>query len=161
LEDLRVLRFESLEHAEQILRRYRTLDVTKMPEEIFKHHLLLRRDAWFVEAGDRGLIFFTEVVPEFNACLNLAFWDKVLNADRRLIIQAVLKEAFERFGLKRISFMVGSDSVRLLAAAKQLGFTAEGVIRQGVPQGTDLHLFGMLREEIPWHVRPMHTSISA
>jgi hypothetical protein len=161
LEDLRILRFESLEHAEQLLRRYRTLDIIKMPEELFKHHLLLRRDAWFVEAGDRGLIFFTEVAPEFNAYLNIAFWDKVLDADRRMIIQATIKEAFERFSLRRVSLLVAADNQRLLKAAKQMGFCGEGVIREGNPDGADLHMFGMLREEIPWHVRPMRTSISA
>lgn len=156
--DLRRLKIDSLEQAQELITRWREIDLPRMSSEAFAEHLLVNRNSWFVEAGDVGVIFFTEILPEFSAYLHVMFWDKTFDASRRATVQVVVRTAFERFNLKRISAVCPSRNQPYAGKLKKMGFLQEGTIRNADTDGSDIYLFGMLREELPWHVLPMPVS---
>lgn len=159
IHDLRRLKIDSWEKIEQLQKAYASVEVPgKQAQFEFLQHLIERRDAWFVEAGDVGLIYFTYIRPEFSAQAYALFWDKKLSADRRESIKTVLATAFERFALRRIGASTPAKNERMAATWEKCGFVHEGTIRRGAPDGDDLLLFGLLREEQAWPVVTIPTT---
>jgi hypothetical protein len=150
-EDLHLLRFTSLDQIQRIMERYDALQIPKDHRIVFLDHLTGRRDAWFVELGDVGLIYLTFVVPRVNAVLNVLFWDGKLTRDRREAVKSVLVTAFDMFELPRITAACPVTNQPLRQMLNKIGFVLEGVARKGYiePDGkyTDLVMFGVLDEE--------------
>jgi len=150
-EDLHLLRFHSLDQIRGILERYDALDIPKVHRNVFMEHLTSRRDAWFIEVADVGLIYLTFVVPRINANLNVLFWDGKLTRDRREAVKSVLVTAFDLYELPRISAACPVTNMPLRQMLNKIGFVLEGVARKGYvePDGTyvDLVMFGVLDEE--------------
>jgi len=161
-EDLRLLKLTSVEHAERIVRRYGELDWPKVSEAIFAQHLLQRTDSWFVEAGDIGLIYLTDVIPEFHANLNVVFWDQKLHRNRIEVTKTVLAEAFEKFALQKISAAAPVTNHPLRSFYAKAGFVLEGCLRRMWPSvpPVDLAVYGMLKEELPWQLVLRTTSLA-
>jgi hypothetical protein len=151
-EDLRELRLTDPEQVKALLERYNALDLPRDNVVVFQQQLI-RPDSWFVEAGDFGLFYFTNVVPRVDATFNMVFWDKRLTADRRESAKLVLSAAAQLFELRRISASVVESNGPLRKTLLKIGFTTEGIVRQSkVLDGRyeDAHLFGLLAEEMKW-----------
>lgn len=152
LEDLRPLVIRSLEQLQNIIDRYNSLQVPKDDAPFFVEHLTQRRDAWFVEAGDVGLVYLTQVLPGFSATLHVVFWDGHLTQDRREAVKSVLRTGMKLFELQRVSAAAAETNLPVRQMLKKVGFALEGVIRRSWlgPDGLiDTFLFGILKEELP------------
>jgi RimJ/RimL family protein N-acetyltransferase len=72
-------------------------------------------------------------------------------ADKRWLNRHFLGECFrypfEQLGCKRVTALIPAKNETAEAFDKRLGFSYEGRIRQILPDGDDLLLYGMLREE--------------
>jgi RimJ/RimL family protein N-acetyltransferase len=57
---------------------------------------------------------------------------------------------FIQLGCNRVTGLVRVDNIEARRFDEHLGFVQEGVIRKGATDGTDLILYGMLKEECRW-----------
>jgi hypothetical protein len=137
---------------ERILSLYSSLAIAKEHVELFKLHLLSRSDSWFVEVGEVGLVYLTNVLPKFVANLNFIFWDGKLGKDRRDCIRFAVTTAFDEFALTRMQALVPSANTPFLVTLKKIGFSLEGTMRRAWRDASgdqDLLILGMLKEERP------------
>lgn len=154
-ESLRLLSLKNLDQVQRILSEYERIDVPRDHIELFRAALLYRADSWFVETLDEdgdsiGLIYLTDIVPEFSAKFNMIFWDKKLSVTRRHLAQKVIATAFEEFNLVRLSAMAPASNRPLHEAnLPKIGFKQEGLLRKAWrgKVDEDLYLFGLLRDE--------------
>ena len=67
--------------------------------------------------------------------------------------QAMLKLAFQVMDLSRLQIRCFTDNISSSKVADKLGFTKEGMVRQGaiVNVMTDYYIFGLLKEEYEMH----------
>jgi len=158
--DLKEVKFDSLEQIAVLVDRYRNLDVPKEESMLFFSQLTGRRDAWFVEAGDRGLIYLTSIKLGWDANFHVVFWDRSLKIDRVAAAKTVLTEAFRRFELPRITSTLAYQNLPMKRFLKDLGFVLEGVTRLGwsVDPPIDRIQYGILEAEKPWPILPMEVS---
>lgn len=88
-------------------------------------------------------------------------WMSIVSTDPRWCsrgnLQAIFGYPFLIAGAKRVSAFVSRDNERSLKLCagfqtlrNGLGFTIEGVMRKGYPDGSDGIVLGMLREECKW-----------
>lgn len=148
-DDLRALKLESPDQMKQLVDLYAGLKLPKLSAVTFAE-ALLSPNAWFVEAGDVGLIYMTSIVPGWFGEINVAFWDQRLTMNRQEVVKTVMKEAFEKFDLKKISASAPVSNYPLKKFFRKIGFVQEGVLRRMWPSNppSDLHVLGMLREEL-------------
>jgi len=164
LEDLRPLVIRSLAQLQGIIERYNGLKVPKDDAPAFVEHLTQRRDAWFIEAGDIGLIYLTQVMPGFSAVLHVVFWDGHLTQDRREAVKSVVRTAFKMFELTRCTAVAAESNLPIRQMLRKVGFVLEGVIRKswlGPDSPIDTFLFGILKEELPPCLELLMTSSEA
>lgn len=161
ISDLRKLKIVSLEQVEHLVGLYAQLNVPKPHPLLFLEQMTAKKDSWFVEAGDLGLIFLTDIVPERNANLHVFFWDLKFDKSRRELVLAALATAFNLFNFLRVTVIVPDTAGPLKERYLRMGFTLEGTIRKSGPGGIDEHILGLLREELPCHVTPVPTSFLA
>jgi hypothetical protein len=57
---------------------------------------------------------------------------------------------FQQLGCTRVTGLVAADNLVSRKFNESVGFVYEGTLRQGLPDGTDLMVFGMLRDECRW-----------
>jgi RimJ/RimL family protein N-acetyltransferase len=57
---------------------------------------------------------------------------------------------FIQLGCNRVTGLVRVDNIEARRFDEHLGFVQEGVIRKGATDGTDMILYGMLKEECRW-----------
>jgi RimJ/RimL family protein N-acetyltransferase len=57
---------------------------------------------------------------------------------------------FIQLGCNRVTGLVRIDNMEARRFDEHLGFKQEGVIRKGASDGTDMILYGMLKEECRW-----------
>ena len=57
---------------------------------------------------------------------------------------------FIQLGCRRVTGLVRVDNIEARRFDEHLGFVQEGVIRRGASDGTDMILYGMLKEECRW-----------
>lgn len=154
-EDLRELKLTDFDQVGRILSAYNEMDVPRDNVMAFTEQLTLRQDSWFVEAGELGLFYFTNIVPRLDATFNMIFWDKRLTGDRREVAKLAISAAFSLFALRRISSVVVESNIPLRKTLQKIGFMPEGIIRQSKRIGDvyhDAHTYGLLSEEITWPV---------
>lgn len=161
-DSLQVLRLEEIEQIQEIIRLYTDIEVPRPHVEVFKQHLLYRKDSWFVEVLDCGLIYLTDIIPTFTANFHVIFWDKKFGADRRELCKNVLATAFAEFELTRVMSAAPEINATLAyTALKKIGFVKEGVLRKAwrEVQDFDLFIYGLLAEEAKeWQAIPHLTS---
>lgn len=152
-EDLHPLVIRSIDQVEELYRKYKALAVPKDDEPLFMQHLTQRRDAWFIEAGDLGLIYLTDIILHVDARLHVVFWDGHLTQDRREAVKTTIRTGMNLFDLRRISAATAESNQPMRQMLRKVGFTIEGVLRQSW-QNKDgsvqnAYFFGILREELP------------
>ena len=152
-EDLRPLRLEKPEDMHRLVALYSALKMPKSHEMVFAN-ALLAPDAFFVEAGEVGLIYLTSIIPGFCGQLNVSFWDSKLHRNRQEAVKTVLAEACEKFELQKINASVPVSNIPLRSFYRKIGFVMEGCLRRmwtsTPPQ--DMHVLGLLREELEWQL---------
>lgn len=57
---------------------------------------------------------------------------------------------FVHLGVRRMSSIIASGNTASIDLTERLGFKREGIIRQGMDNGEDAIIFGMLKEECCW-----------
>jgi RimJ/RimL family protein N-acetyltransferase len=159
-EDLRPLRLQTPKDFERLVTLYAGLKMPKSHERVFAQ-ALLSTDAFFVEAGEIGLIYLTSIIPGFCGQLNVSFWDSKLHRNRQEAVKTVLFEACEKFELQKINASVPVSNIPLRSFYRKIGFVMEGCLRRmwssSPPQ--DMHVLGLLREELEWQL-PIRPTIS-
>jgi RimJ/RimL family protein N-acetyltransferase len=88
---------------------------------------------------------FTDYVPRGSITVHLAAAPQSLWALPG-VIRAGLQYAFYQCGVRRITAVVAERNVRCQKFIERLGFQREGVIRNSLPDQSEM-LYGLLREE--------------
>lgn len=65
----------------------------------------------------------------------------------RTVIRIVFEWAFSQMGVERVTGLVDKRNKRARKLNERLGMKLEGVLRKASPEGRDLFVYGMLREE--------------
>lgn len=152
LEDCRPFRVESIEQVADLIKKYAELALPIEAPLVFASHLTQRPDAWFVELGEVGLFYLTNIVLHFAADANVVFWDRRFGRDRRDVVQSLVCSAFDLFDLKRIQARIPAVNVPLRTQLQRSGFKEEGVLRSAWIDENglqSLHVLSMIREERP------------
>lgn len=68
----------------------------------------------------------------------------------RAFLRAAFAYPFKQLGCTRVSGLVRVDNFAAQQFDERLGFKREGLVRRGDDDGTDLIMYGMLREECKW-----------
>ena len=148
---LKLLEFQSLGDIQRILALYDGLRVPKQDRSQFAWHLTQDRGSWFLEVGDMGLVYFTNVLPQNRATLNVVFWDQKLGKERVAVTREACRMACEELGLQRIGAQMKWSNRVLRDFLKRVGFIWEGTLRKGWLDEKgfeDMILLGVIREEL-------------
>lgn len=65
----------------------------------------------------------------------------------RPFLSAVFRAPFVEWEMRRVGSSIASDNHKSIRFCEHLGFQREGCIRQGAPNGQDLLLYGLLKNE--------------
>lgn len=65
-------------------------------------------------------------------------------------LMVVFQYAFDFCNLRRLNALVSVENQKSIDLVERLNFQREGLIRRGSDNGTDVYLYGMLREECKW-----------
>lgn len=157
VDQVRLLKLADPEKVKWILERYESMNVPKMHPLVFYNALMHRRDSYFLEVGEIGLVWLTGVLPNNGALLDFMFWDGRLGADRVEVVKSSVLTVFNLFKLERLSARIPKKSAPVQRVLREVGFKLEGTIRRGWAGDPpdDLLLFGMLKEEQPWLAMPL------
>jgi ribosomal-protein-serine acetyltransferase len=102
-----------------------------------------------------------EYVDHANRTTEIGYW-LAAGAERRGLImsacQHLISHAFDGLGVVRVQIRCATENARSRAIPEKLGFTQEGVVRQGerLPDRyVDLVIYGMLKDE--WNSKRQST----
>lgn len=129
------LRIATQEDIDRLVDQFKSLDIPKMSPDMFLFYLTQSRNAWFLELGNVGIAFFTEIVPNHSANFHFYFWDyRIRDTGREHVIKHVNERACQLFNLVRITAVTPAQPVREFLQAS--GFKVEGkhpksVLRNG------------------------------
>jgi RimJ/RimL family protein N-acetyltransferase len=65
----------------------------------------------------------------------------------RAFLSTVFRIPFIEWEMRRVGADVSANNLKVIKGCQKLGFTLEGVVRDGVADGLDLLNFGMLKRE--------------
>ena len=120
---------------------------------------------WIVPRLDAGVghwetasTLFMEKQGEIIACVAYNNWYPGISveisvaADRpcwltRTFLAEVFHYPFNVWEMRRVGSSIAAGNERSIKFCEHLGFKREGCIRQGAPNGDDLLIYGMLRNE--------------
>jgi hypothetical protein len=69
----------------------------------------------------------------------------------RSLLRAAYRYAVTQLGVRRVTFRIRADNTNAIIALGRLGAKQEGVIRKFYKDGCDELLFGVLKEDYPYH----------
>lgn len=138
-------------------------DETKGKFKPFFYTLVNPAATWFEvrRRGDdtpRGLVYFTQIIPHFDAQGHFTFWDKIAGG-REPFILFLVEWIMDRYSLHRISAQVPPYQAGVIRFIKRLGFEQEGEIREAVNykgRKFPLILFGMTKDEVDEAIRSLY-----
>jgi RimJ/RimL family protein N-acetyltransferase len=131
--------------------KYTSLQVPKEDPKLFIERMTGDRSSWFLEVGEIGLIYFTQVLPYHSATMHVLFWDGKLPKQRIAIVQQGLKMAFKTLDLLRVGVTFRWNNTAFKRFLKDAGFVYEGTVRRGWIDHEGAHdmlLFGVIKEEL-------------
>lgn len=67
----------------------------------------------------------------------------------RASLRLIFSYPFRQLGCRRVTALVSEINAPMRNYCERMGFVREGIKRQGLP-GSDIYLYGMLREECRW-----------
>jgi RimJ/RimL family protein N-acetyltransferase len=108
-----------------------------------------RADATAIGITRDGEISGVVVFDNFtvgSCCVSVASDGSRRWITRELLIR-VFAYPFIQLGYRRLTALVAASNADSLNFCRAFGWTREGVLRRGAPDGDDLVVFGMLREE--------------
>lgn len=112
----------------------------------------IRANGLIWEVDDVGIIWITDIYPEYQATGHFTFWDRQFRG-REKIFRELVKRIFEEFQFRRLVIEVPLHSQRVCAFVEKIGFVKEGRLRQAVyykDQWFDVNLYSILAEEAKW-----------
>lgn len=123
--------------------------------EAFIDILMSNRSVWIEicsleDSKPVGIAHMSGVIPGYDAQGHFAVW----NGKARLlegIVLRIIEWSMERYRLHRISSEIPSYQSGTIRFVKRIGFTSEGVRREGIlrkDSWADLEMFGLLRSEL-------------
>lgn len=65
------------------------------------------------------------------------------------IVRACGQYVFDQLGCRRATFRIRADNRVCIRTARHMGAAHEGTLRAFYPDGTDCHLYGLLKEDFP------------
>ena len=68
----------------------------------------------------------------------------------RMFLKAVFSYPFKQLKCRRLTTIVRADNPHASVVAEKAGFKLEGRLREGEPDGCDLLIYGMLKNECRW-----------
>ena len=95
-----------------------------------------------------GAVIYTW--PSGNGCMMSVASDGTRRWFNRTFLRAAFAYPFIQMGYARVSGLVRVDNFDAQRFDEHLGFKKEGILRHGDDDGTDLILYGMLKEECRW-----------
>lgn len=104
----------------------------------------------FWEVDDVGLLYLTDIRPEYEASAHFTFWDRRYRGREELLKQ-MIRYNFEMLNLHRLVVEVPMYAPSLLAFVEKLGFVKEGRHRKTMwykGQWYDSAYYSLLREEV-------------
>jgi len=104
--------------------------------------------AW--EVDDVGLLYLTDIRPEFEAVAHFTFWDRRFRGRERLI-RTGLQLAFSHLGFHRIVAEVPLYAQSTIRAVERVGFVKEGRKREAVKykgEWFDTLLYSILERDL-------------
>jgi hypothetical protein len=109
-------------------------------------HLLMRRDAAFVELGDEdGIVYAENIEPGGNAYIHIVVFNRRRLPDLDEQLRGLIHYAFEVFKLGYMSAWLPAFNTAAINLVTRLGFHFDGIIRlAGVYGGkrTDILIYG-------------------
>ena len=99
-----------------------------------------------------GIVGFKDT-DTANRRTEIGYWISAAGRGKGLVTQAchtLIKYAFEELDVNRIQLKTAVSNLKSIAVAKRLGFTREGIEREGellVSGFTDLYLYSLLKRE--------------
>lgn len=126
------------------------------PEAFFKSFVelddtgrpMLKGLVW--EVDDVGIIYLTNLIPEFEAEVHASFWDRRFRGRERLFLECI-RYFMEAFDLHRIYMEIPLYAQPAMGAIERVGFKKEGRKRQAIPykgKWFDVNLYSLLRDEV-------------
>lgn len=119
-----------------------------------KEYKAKRELTWLMELKDSHKVIGEIVLYDFRLQkqadigyrINKDYWGKGFAPEAG---QAMVKIAFEEMELTRLQIRCFANNLGSVRVAQKLGFTKEGLIRQGAIIGvmTDYYIFGLLKDE--------------
>lgn len=74
----------------------------------------------------------------------------------RLYLGECFRYPFEQLKVERLTAKIAANNAASRAFVEGLGFKLEGTLRQWLPSGTDLMIYGMLKSECRWLQAGLH-----
>lgn len=102
------------------------------------------------EVDDVGILYLTDIIPNFSALAHFTFWDRRMRG-REELMREMMKYCFKRYNFHRIETRVALFAVPVLGAVERVGFVKEGRAREAVRrkgEWFDVNLYAVLREEV-------------
>lgn len=65
----------------------------------------------------------------------------------RAFLREVFRFPFEVWNMRRVGSTIAASNEKSIRFCEHLGFVREGCVRQGAPNGEDLYIYGMLKDE--------------
>lgn len=147
-----VLTPDKIEYLWEQVKRFPIIfdDYGKGDKEAFVAKLMSPRNA-FIDIGPGvGLACLMNIRTGLDATSHIVMFDRRLKG-RESIIKSILRYAFDKLRLRRITAMISDDAFLAVALAKRLGFKHEGTLRQAMRREgrfVDVHIYGILKEEL-------------
>lgn len=68
----------------------------------------------------------------------------------RMFLKAIFSYPFKQLKCRRLTTIVRADNPHAKLVAEKAGFKLEGCLREAEPDGCDLYIYGMLKDECRW-----------
>lgn len=95
-----------------------------------------------------GGVVYDNYLPQLKSiCASIALDKPILN---KTILKQLFSYPFETLGVNRINCNIESNNTASIKLCSRLGFGHEGTMRKASPDGRDILIFGMLKEECKW-----------
>lgn len=101
------------------------------------------------EVDDVGMLWLSDIYPEYQATGHFTFWDRRFRG-REALIRKLLVYVFDEFKFHRIVAEVPLYSEPTVVAAERIGFVKEGRLRKAAwykDEWWDVNIYSIFREE--------------
>jgi RimJ/RimL family protein N-acetyltransferase len=102
------------------------------------------------EVDDVGILYLTNIVPNVEALVHAAFWDRRLKG-REELCREMIRLLMDQFDFHRLTARIGLYSKATLDFVERVGFKKEGRLRQATlfkGEWFDVNIYSILKGEV-------------